>query len=242
MKLPDMHDGRVDMQYWFPKLAAIPAIPVPKTILLSAPNDLISVLDGKLPDGFEAFILQVQSAIGEVGLPAFLRTGYGSGKHYWEDTCYVTSVDSIGQHVSELVEWSECVSLIGLPTDTWAVREFLPCDSPFTAFRGQMPITKERRVFIDSGHIRCSHPYWPEEAVEMGKPADLAWREKLKQTHLMSDADSSEIIRLAELVAQAFSDWWSVDFLQTRRGWFVIDMAPGEVSFHWPGCILAKRS
>lgn len=29
---------------------------------------------------------------------------------------------------------------------------------------------------------------------------------------------------------------WSVDVLETRRGWFVTDMAEAARSFHWPGC------
>ena len=236
MKPSDM----VDMRYWFPKLQTISGVRVPKTIMLSAPTNLISIMDGKTPEGFDDFIAQLQSAMGEVGLPAFLRTGHGSGKHYWKDTCYVTSIESVAQHIYELVEWSLCVDLFGLPIDTWAVREFLPCDSPFTAFLGQMPITKECRVFISGGHIVCHHPYWPEEAIEMGEPTDAAWKDKLAIINTISDGDLAEIIRLAELVAMAFPECWSVDLLHTQRGWFVIDMAPGEVSFHWPGCPQVK--
>ena len=52
------------------------------------------------------------------------------------------------------------------------------------------------------------------------------------------DMPWSEIIPVVEKVARAFAGdgSWSVDVLETDRGWCVTDMAEAEGSFHWPEC------
>jgi hypothetical protein len=75
--------------------------------------------------------------------------------------------EDIPQHVYDIAEHSEIVSLMGLPWDTWVVREFLPT-MPFGICPryGNMPVCREFRYFIEDERYCCSHPYWPMEAIE----------------------------------------------------------------------------
>jgi len=227
------------LSYWFPKLLAA-GVPVPRTNILTTDIHLFDLLDGKTPDGFEDFIKALSASVLDIGLPCFLRTGQGSGKHQWKDTCCVTDIDLLSRHVAELVNWSACVDFIGLPFNVWCSREFLPV-APIAVLPdyGNMPLVKEIRCFVRGGNVVCHHPYWPADAICQGyhphaMPADLD-----AIVAASSDLDWPAAKPLAETVAAAFKDdgAWSVDLLETTRGWYVTDMAEAERSFHWPGCV-----
>lgn len=221
----------IDLADWFPRLVEA-SIPVPRTRIVRAPADLIALLDGETPAGFGAFLAELEAAGDEIGYPLFLRTGFGSGKHDWVDTCLVTSADDLGQHVFALVEWSEMVDVMGLPTTTWAVRELLPTDPAFTAFSGHLPITRERRYFVEDGRVVGYHPYWPPFAIESPSVSD--WEVRLSALNEMPPEEVSELTALAERVSTAVPGAWSVDFLHVPdRGWLCIDMAHTARSFIW---------
>ena len=76
------------------------------------------------------------------------------------------------------------------------------------------------------------HPYWPAEALERGGVADP---ESLAQ-RLSECADEEQVRELAARAGAAVGGAWSVDVLETERGWFVTDMAEAQKSWHWPGC------
>jgi hypothetical protein len=48
--------------------------------------------------------------------------------------------------------------------------------------------------------------------------------------------NGSEPNTFAKAAGCAVGGAWSVDILETKRGWFVTDMAEAEKSFHWPEC------
>jgi hypothetical protein len=237
-----MDNDRNDMRYWFPRLKAS-GVPVPRTTFVAPPAGLIGILDGEKPDGYDVFIHELGAAARSFGFPVFLRTGHTSHKHGWRSTCFLERCDDIPAHVFNLVEFSECADILGLPYRTWAVREFVPLVSHFTAFDGT-PVAVERRVFIRDGKRVCDHPYWPPDAIEGHSPSRPDWR------HLL--ADHEEIARLhdsrtqmhaaLDRVGSAFPEgYWSVDFAFGRDGtWYAIDMAEGERSFHWPGCLKGR--
>jgi len=150
------------LSYWFPKLAAT-GVPVPETRIVTTDLPLCMLLDGpeqkdvRLED-WQAFVAEVRSAAKEIGgFPCFLRTGHGSGKHDWRTTCYVRDPNALGQHIFNLVEWSEMVDVFGLPTKVWAVRKLLPLLSSFTAFDG-FPVNVERRYFIEGARSGAGTP------------------------------------------------------------------------------------
>jgi hypothetical protein len=231
-----------DLAQWFPRLVAT-GVPVPETRIIRTGLELQCLLDDGEPDlaldEVGAFCDEIASAVQVVGgPPAFLRTGHLSGKHRWRETCHVVKDDrdTVLAHVRALVEESVLAGILGLPTDTWAVRRLLELDSAFTAFEG-LPVAFERRVFIAEGRVVCDHPYWPAEAVARGAPSSRTWRAQLQAMDAAWPTFAPSVLEHAAMVAQAFEDAWSLDFARAKDGtWYAIDMARAELSFHWKGC------
>lgn len=221
--------GQNCLSYWFPKIMDL--VPVPKTEIIHTSVNLIETVTQPdvMPKGFDDFIKQLGDACDEMGYPCFLRTGHTSGKFEWRDTCFVASREVLPAHVAALVEYSECVDLIGLPYHVWAVRELLPTRSYGTAFRG-MPVCKEFRVFVEGPQVRCWHPYWPENSFKGNLPAE--YNELCK----LEEEDQRIVLDMASKVGYMMNNQWSVDVLLTDRGWYVTDMARAESSWHWPEC------
>lgn len=219
-----------DIKYWYPLVNGI--VKTPKTIIISADNvEFIRMLDGETPDGFDDFILKLQDAIDIVGLPAFLRTGHTSAKHSWENSCFVNDIKKIGSHVYNIVEFSFCADLSGLPTNTWAVREILPIKEKFNAFCGNMPITRELRLFVDNGEIVHKQPYWPEDAIN--GHCDIDFKPLMKDIQTFADSEIDELSKLTIEINKYVPGHWSVDWLDTDDGWYMTDMAIGSMSYKW---------
>ena len=235
---------RVDptaLQYWFPKVQAA-GLPVPKTLIVKAPAGIDACLDGKEPEGWGPFLAELTAAGTEVGYPCFLRTSYGSGKHDWKNTCYVKDAVSMGQHVYNLIEWSAMVDIMGLPTDTWVIREMLPVKPvAFLPNYGDMPFVREVRGFVRGRHLVCKHPYWPKGAIRQGfrqEPDNL--EEIVSSVSKLSTGEGKIVSGLLRAVGNAVPGEWSVDLLETDRGWCLTDMAEARRSFHWTGCTKAR--
>ena len=236
------------LSYWFPKLAAA-GIPVPRTTIVRLTRDaqrsLSGPLDGK-PIGEDAlpFLKAIREATEAIGLPCFLRTGQGSGKHSWERTCFLQSATEIGAHMMALIEWSEFIDVLGLPWDVWAVRELLPtkpiCVLPMY---GNMPLCREFREFVVDGDVRYVQPYWPEDSIRLGfvMPLfDCEERQELLPENIpeiieaagqCDQVEATQIEELAHRAGLAVAGKWSIDILDTRRGWYVTDMALAERSY-----------
>jgi hypothetical protein len=199
---------------------------------------LSSSLDGEIPEGWGQFIQELDAARKRIGGDCFLRTGQGSGKHNWSRTCFLPETANAPDHVAELVEWSALVDMMGLPADVWCVREMLPT-SPIGVCPGYggMPVCREFRFFAEAGNVMCFHPYWPLNALqEGGFTGDVSegWYEDFCRL------DDPEPGRHAQFASLAVPGAWSIDILETKRGWFVTDMAVAKQSYHWPECPKAK--
>lgn len=234
--------NRNDLAYWWPILertatdAGLQAH-LPRTTIVRVEESLDPVLDGKPYEPFLRLVRALQDAASSYGYPCFLRTGHGSGKHEWERTCYVPSADAMAAHVAALIEWSACVDFVGLPTDTWVVREWLHLQTSFRAFSGRMPINKERRYFFDERGIVCHHPYWPPAAVADGDPERPDWREALDALNRETLSERTILGVLTGKLSKPFDGAWCMDWAQDNRGrWYVIDMALAKDAFHWKGC------
>lgn len=221
------------LSYWFPKIRDA-GLPVPKTEIvqmsLGAVKEGYGLLDGKRCGiAFGEFVDQIWHAAQQMGFPVFLRTGQGSGKHQWEKTCYLSSDRHLNRHLFNLIDWSSCADL---PFNVWCVREMLPTTPLFrcTAYGG-MPVVREFRFFVDGPQVLFHIPYWPEDAFEQGKPDDPAWR--LSLPLLQSERHIGAARTLASAAGEAVGGKWSVDLLETQRGWFVTDMAVAERSYGW---------
>lgn len=227
------------LSYWFPKLLAA-GLPVPRTTIVKMPEpaqrSIWAAFDGEdAPDSDpKPFFAEIARAAAEFGYPCFLRTDYTSDKHSWLNTCFLPDEASIPQHVFNIAEFSECASMIGLPWDTWAVREMLPTRRMGTCPRyGNMPICREFRFFLEDDRVVCRHFYWPHDSlIEGGADPDFDYEAMCG----FQDGEEAELTALASAAGKAVGGAWSVDILEMKRGWFVTDMAEASKSFHWEGC------
>lgn len=228
------------LSMWFPRIRDV--VPVPQTIILNVDQVSLScVLDGNKVPEFVRLGDMIQAARESLGGGnVFLRTGHTSGKHRWLKTCFIPASASravIGHNVYELIEFSETVDMLGLPYAVWAVREYLPVTPLFRmcAYSG-MPFVREFRCFVVDGKCERIVPYWPEGAVEEGEPDDPDWSLKLEISDTLSLQDSSNLKDLSGVAGRAcvsLHNRWSVDIIETRRGWVVTDMAAAELSYGW---------
>lgn len=236
------------LSYWFPAIEAA-GLPVPRTTIIKTKVDLASVLDGKQPDWGD-LLKNLSAAAMEIGLPCFLRTGMGSGKHRWSETCHLTDLERLPSHITALVEWSHLVDFIGLEHDVWVVREMLPTipAMELPRYKG-MPLCREFRYFVRDSDVLCCHPYWPEQAVIDGLPIPVGGdpRKQLpvaapdfegiyRRLTSMTPSEGKRLHEIATAAGARLGGYWSVDILETRNGWYLTDMAEGERSFHWEGC------
>jgi hypothetical protein len=225
-----------DLSYWFPKLLNS-GVPMPKTEIIKTNCPLSELIDDDEPEGLDRFFLEMRQAVSRIGVPCFLRTGQTSGKHDWKDTCYLESPSELPKLIFNLIEYSECVDLIGLDYSVWAVRELLPTEPAFYAFRG-MPITKERRYFAENGRVICFHPYWFEDVFESLTNDEL---KALRELNIRSQQEINQLTALTQIASHHLEGAWSFDWLWTKRGWYLIDCAPAEISFHFPTCRKIKE-
>ena len=221
------------LSYWYPKI--VNEVPTPDTTIHTTEVNLIEMIDGTTPKGFNEFISIMGRITDHAGYPCFLRTGMTSGKHEWPKTCFLTSRHELGSHVYALVEYSEMADLVGLPYNVWVVREMLPT-KPIGITMSGMPVTREFRCFVDGGDVKCVHPYWPKESLREGVP------EGYNEMCSISAGESEEVSGLAAKAGKAVGGAWSVDVLWTEKGWYVIDMARAEDSWHWPNCPNGRES
>jgi hypothetical protein len=219
------------LSFWYPPIAKA-GLPVPQTIIIQRDEGLEALLDGKLPDRWGEFMDALEAAVRKLGPPVFLRTGHGSAKHDWNETCFVDSLDELDRHVGALVEWSALSSIMGLPTRVWAVRKLIETEPIFYAFRGRMPIVREFRFFVRDNRIEHIQPYWPHDAIT--DPSDENWEELLTLASKLWPHDTSLRELAIEAVEAVGGGYWSVDFLRDRDGkaWLT-DMAEGERSFRY---------
>ncbi len=227
----------INLATWFPRLAAT-GVPVPRTVIVPGPPDLINLLDGQPVAGFAAFVAALRAAADRLGYPAFLRTGHTSHKHGWSGTCFLEAPQTLPQHIVNLVEFSCLADLCDLPTDTWVVREFLRLRHAFQAF-DDMPVATERRYFLQDGRVVCHHPYWPRDVFQQHPTHHLpaTWEQDLAALNHETDAEVAFLTAQSRRVAAAFPGAWSLDWaLATDGTWYSIDMAPAAVSYHSPGC------
>lgn len=224
------------MSYWLPMLEKA-GLPTPRTIMVPMDRetfiDIYRVFDGESPtDLSQPFFDELRKATDTIGYPCFLRTGLTSGKHNWENTCFVVDPAKLKGHVFSIVEYGELACIMGLPANWWAAREFLPTIPKGVCPEfGNMPLCREFRVFVDDGAIRCYHPYWPMRALEQGGVYDTRIFEALAD-----ETGIQDVLVVAAEAGRAIPGSWSVDLLETERGWYITDMAQAHESFHWDGC------
>jgi hypothetical protein len=234
---------KTNLSYWFPLIRDV-GLPVPRTEIIEMPEDVWmeawQMFDGVAFDAipkYKAWAEDFEKRVNAFGRPLFLRTGHTSGKHNWKETCAITPESSVMHHLYNIIEFSEIAGMMGeLPWRNWVLREMLPV-KPYGVCRryGDMPVVREFRVFVDGGKVECHHPYWPTKALQDG--GVFMAEDVLRRFHNFNDDDElKRVLGLASDAGKAVGGRWSVDMLETDRGWFVTDMAEAEKSYHWEGC------
>jgi len=229
------------LTYWFPKIKEA-GLPVPKTVILmlseEEKHDAYSLLDGETPQILLDFIYRIKEAISLVGgLPCFLRTGQTSAKHSWDGTCYVEydDADYLLSHIGQLIEFSCIADIRGLDFTIWAVREFLPImPIGYCPKYKMMPVNREFRFFVEDEKIICRHPYWPRGAIEQG--GLVLDNDQYARLTSMSEGEKIKLDKIVSLAGKTVGGAWSVDLLETERGWYLTDMAEAHKSWHWEDC------
>lgn len=228
-------DERICLSWWLPRVEKA-GLPVPETHIVRTDVDLLVLLDGEEPAGFDTFHADLARAVERIGTPCFLRSGQTSGKHEWSATCYLADREKLTHHVAMIVQYSAMADLMGLPVDVWCVRRLISTRPLFTcnAYLG-FPVVREFRFFADERRVTHVQPYWPGDSCEAGQPDDPEWRYLLGQSYDIADAIRRRLGNMAVRAAKACGGGeWSVDFLEDATGnWWLTDMAPGVVSFRW---------
>jgi len=230
-------DRMNSMAFWFPVLQEY-SVPVPKTILIHVDSPGLGlILDDKFSQKQMRFFEELNRAVDIVGLPAFLRTEMTSNKHDWKNSCFIEQKGELIHHIRNLVEMSEMARIDrGLDYHFLAVREYIETDPAFIYFRGDMPITKEIRIFVRNGEIECMHPYWPEDIFK-----DLD-KKLINEVRSFNTKENEMIDKFGNYIGRLFTGYWSIDLLKEISGnWYCTDMAIGEASWHDPDCKRIKK-
>ena len=225
---------------WYPKIKQLP-IPQPKTeIILLTKEELEILYNETIP---KSVTDKVKVICDRMGYPCFLRTDLASGKHTWKRSCFVDGETELWKHIWEVTSFNLCAGILGLDFRALVVREFIPMDTYFTAFWGDMPVNPERRYFVNNGEVLCHHPYWVEEAIAQSKqPSIVNWREIAKKINTETEEEVKLLTSYAKIVAEQFDGYWSIDFCKAKDSrWILIDMATGSNSWHPPNCPTLKK-
>ena len=199
-----------------------PGLPVPDTRVVIGPPDVWRLLDGETPDGWEDFVTAVTAAGEQMGWPCFLRTTHTSGKHRWEETCWLSGSDDVVTHLVALVEDS---MINDLPIGAWLIRRALDVRVLYRcAAWHDLPVTREFRVFAHSdGRIEHLQPYWPPDAFKRARPDLEDWRAVLAEASTLRPGERGVLEDLARRAAAAVGGFWSVDLIETRDGPWTLD-------------------
>jgi len=232
------HGEQNKMSYWFPKVEDLD-IPMPKTVMVKVPfhgREAINYMEGEgnTPEGWYGFVGELKDTAKEFGYPVFMRTGELSGKHSWKRTCYVENESCIVPNFMRLVEEAINADMIGFLVENIFMREYIEMDSKYTAFHGEMPVSPERRYFVQDGEVICHHEYWILDAIR--NPSVENWEELSREMNTETPEEIELLTGYATEIGQRLESYWSVDFCRARTGeWYFIDAALGLASYH-PEC------
>ncbi len=223
--------------FWYPLIQDL-LIPQPKTSMRTLSerekSQFGNWIEGQPSKEITHVLRDLRAIIQKYGYPVFIRTDLASGKHSYKDSCFIPSEDKLKHNLAEVIEFNYCADIMGLPFEAIIVREFIELEAPFKAFWGNLPIAKERRLFIKEGKIDGYYPYWPEDAIKPDDEGFLPdnWKEQLESLNKIDSRERKTLTKYAMLVAELLEGYWLVDFAKSKNGeWILIDMATGERSW-----------
>jgi ATP-grasp domain, R2K clade family 3 len=165
-----------------------------------------------LSDGFSMdAVMALLRAFGSG--PVIVKDYVKSQKHYWHEACFIPSaadaaaVERVVRRFLELQGDSLNEGLV--------FREFVAFEPLAEHSRSGMPMTREFRMFVRDGEVRCCAPYWGEGRYEGAVP---------------SADEFSDVTRRVQ------SRFFSMDAARRRGGaWMIVELGDGQVAGLPPG-------
>lgn len=227
------YDRRNQLNYWYPLIPQ--TIDTPETVIIPIPVDCYRGDRPTLPHGIKEKAFE---AANKLGYPVFARTAISSNKHAWEKTCFISDPAKLVNNLENLLEHDMMIEHL---SECIVLRKYIPMESRFTAWHGNLPVNKEFRCFIRDGKLECMHPYWPKDAIKQGSRHIKIknWQTELIKLQKLTMAERISIEEMVKQVCKVpeFQGYWSVDFSKGKDGkWYLIDMAMGLASYHWETC------
>jgi ATP-grasp domain-containing protein len=160
-----------------------------------------------LSDGFSMdAVMALLKAFGPG--PVIVKDYVKSQKHYWHEACFIPSAADV-RAVERVVR--RFLELQGDSLNEGLVfREFVAFEPSAEHSRSGMPMTREFRMFVRDGDVRCCAPYWGEGRYEGAVP---------------SADEFSDVTRRVQ------SRFFSMDVARQRDGaWMIVELGDGQIA------------
>ena len=250
------------MGYWLPKVAEISPFKIPDTKILKVPLSLLQLgrvfeYSELTPTTFR-IINEYCKKVFELDLNGtyFIKNGVFSSKFDFRNAKVTTpqEVAELGQYLFYIHQQAcQMASLLNNKsiygcgtTNEWIVREYIESPVKETIYMG-LPLNTEYRIFVDFDKktILSDNQYWNKEVMnkrfeENRNNHDIhdvitynMASERLEKTY------NENIGKVKEMMQELLNNniemtgQWSVDIMQVKNDFYLIDMALAENSFYY---------
>ena len=248
--------------YWLPKVAEISPFKIPDTKIVKVPLSLLQLgrvfeYSELTPTTFK-IINEYCKKVFELDLNGtyFIKNGVFSSKFDFRNAKVTTpqEVAELGQYLfyihqqaCQMASLLNNKSIYGCGTTTeWVVREYIESPAKETIYMG-LPLNTEYRIFVDFDKkiILSDNQYWNKEVmnkrfeenrnghdVHDAVTYNMA-SERLEKTY------NENIGKVKEMMQELLNNniemtgQWSVDIMQVKNDFYLIDMALAENSFYY---------
>lgn len=250
------------MGYWLPKVAEISPFKIPDTKIMKVPLSLLQLgrvfeYNELTPTTFK-IINEYCKKVFELDLNGtyFIKNGVFSSKFDFRNAKVTTpqEVAELGQYLFYIHQQAcQMASLLNNKsiygcgtTNEWIVREYIESPVKETIYMG-LPLNTEYRIFVDFDKktILSDNQYWNKEVMnkrfeENRNNHDIhdvitynMASERLEKTY------NENIGKVKEMMQELLNNniemtgQWSVDIMQVKNDFYLIDMALAENSFYY---------
>lgn len=250
------------MGYWLPKVAEISPFKIPDTKIVKVPLSLLQLgrvfeYSELTPTTFR-IINEYCKKVFELDLNGtyFIKNGVFSSKFDFRNAKVTTpqEVAELGQYLFYIHQQAcQMASLLNNKsiygcgtTNEWVVREYIESPVKETIYMG-LPLNTEYRIFVDfdTKIILSDNQYWNKEVMnkrfeENRNNHDIhdvitynMASERLEKTYNENIGKVKETMQ--ELLNNniEMTGQWSVDIMQVKNDFYLIDMALAENSFYY---------
>ena len=258
------------MGYWLPKVAEVSPFKIPDTKIIKVPLSLLQlgrVFEyGELTPTTFKIINEYCKKVFDLNLDEtyFIKNGVFSSKFDFRNAKVTTpqEVSELGQYLfyihqqaCQMASLLNNKSFYGCGTTTeWVVRKYIESPVKETIYMG-LPLNTEYRIFVDfdTKTILSDNQYWDNNVMnkrfkENRNSHDVhdvitynMASERLEKTY------NKNINKVREMVQELLENnvemtgQWSIDIMQVKDDFYLIDMALAENSFYYDSVPVALR-